>query len=139
MLCRDREQREPIPCRPALYGSRRDAQGQPSLRLGVGRVQFAALVRHGCQHSMPGYCSLPRLHDALRDSFLCLRIRESQFHGTDWRPPEIFSYDLRSKILTPKSSEAPLLNGTIGIRSAGSLGNVVILAGPALPPQVGIN
>jgi len=71
-------------------------------------------------------------------SYVC-EFGESRFHGTDWRPPEIFSYDLRSKILTPKSSSAPLLTGTIGIRSAGALGNVVLLAGAALPPQVGIN
>jgi hypothetical protein len=71
-------------------------------------------------------------------SYVC-EFDASQFHGTDWRPPEIFSYDLGSKTLTAKSSAAPLLAATLGIRSAGALGNVVILAGPALPPQVGVN
>ena len=61
----------------------------------------------------------------------------------DWRPPRIFVYDtqkgeLTEKTdLTPPDPDSPLLNSTLGIRSAGTLDDVVILGGPSL--QGGIN
>ena len=56
----------------------------------------------------------------------------------DWRPPKIYAYDLASQTLTDKLvSYDPWLTRTLGIRSAGSLGQVVILGGPDL--ESGIN
>lgn len=57
----------------------------------------------------------------------------------DWRPPRIFVYNTVTKILSEKTPlvQPPypypqtLANATIGIRSAGTLGNVVILGGPS--------
>lgn len=55
--------------------------------------------------------------------------------GTDWRPPQVWTYDLTQNKLIAHSNDpgvAAVLNTTMGLRSAGSLGNVVFLAGPAL-------
>ena len=56
----------------------------------------------------------------------------------DWRPPRIFRYDVASggapADVTPVGGGGRLLTETtIGFRSAGVLGDVVLLAGPALP------
>lgn len=54
----------------------------------------------------------------------------------DWRPPRLHCYDLETnqiKDISPTSGlAAQLINRTIGIRSAGSQGNVVLFAGPNL-------
>jgi hypothetical protein len=50
----------------------------------------------------------------------------------DWRPPQIFSFDTRAARLTERTPDDPRIASTLGIRSAGSLGRVVFLAGPAL-------
>ena len=54
----------------------------------------------------------------------------------DWRPPRIFVYDIVTGELEEKSQDirtrSPNLMTTLGIRSAGSLNDVVILGGPAL-------
>lgn len=56
----------------------------------------------------------------------------------DWRPPRIFMYDLHNKMLVEKTPLSdPLISQTLGIRSAGSLGSIVILGGPSL--NTGIN
>lgn len=61
----------------------------------------------------------------------------------DWRPPKAYSYNLRTKQLpdrTPTTGPAALLfRTTPGLRSAGSRGGVVFLAGPALSAPGGIN
>jgi hypothetical protein len=67
----------------------------------------------------------------------------------DWRPPDIFVYNLKDRTLTrldelmPDSAQA-LMNVTVGLRSAGASapngvhsGGVVILAGPRLPAPGG--
>lgn len=51
---------------------------------------------------------------------------------TDWRPPKLYVYDTKAKALTDLSSKAPALNLTLGIRSAGALGDVVFFGGPAV-------
>ena len=62
----------------------------------------------------------------------------------DWRPPRIFVYDTENSALTEKTNAVlPVypdrlrLQTTLGIRSAGTLNDVVILGGPSL--QGGIN
>ncbi|MBN1268608.1 MAG: hypothetical protein JXB04_03395 [Kiritimatiellae bacterium] len=65
----------------------------------------------------------------------------------DWRPPKIYMYNTATKALTDMSNlpAAPpglhlqRLRATSGIRSAGSLGNIVFLGGPSLSRQGGIN
>ena len=52
-------------------------------------------------------------------------------HG-DWRPPRIYTYTLSQKILIEKTPAIPLLNATVGIRSAGALNELVFLGGPSL-------
>lgn len=60
----------------------------------------------------------------------------------DWRPPKLYVYNLGSKTLTPKiPGDAPgmqRLGTTIGIRSAGTMGDVVFLGGPALTGGVNL-
>jgi len=61
----------------------------------------------------------------------------------DWRPPRIFLYKGKEEVLIEKTADLPFnphllrLQASTGIRSAGKLGNVVILGGPNL--QNGIN
>ncbi len=51
----------------------------------------------------------------------------------DWRPPQIFVYDPATNTLSDKSAAAGALIGdTTGLRSAGTLNDVVFLAGPGL-------
>ncbi len=51
-------------------------------------------------------------------------------HLADWRPPSIYTYDLNLEELTKIEIDEPRLFETLGIRSAGSFGDVVFLAGP---------
>ena len=54
----------------------------------------------------------------------------------DWRPPRIFLFDLATEQLQEKTPPGvQLVNQTVGIRSAGTLGNVVFLAGPSFFPN----
>lgn len=57
----------------------------------------------------------------------------------DWRPPRIFAYSTENGELVEKTPDHPLIGLTLGIRSAGTLGDVVILGGPTLSPEGGIN
>ncbi|MBW2113219.1 MAG: hypothetical protein JRH00_17705 [Deltaproteobacteria bacterium] len=51
----------------------------------------------------------------------------------DWRPPEVWVYNTVAKTTVNRTPTGdPLLNETLGLRSAGTLGNVVILGGPNL-------
>jgi hypothetical protein len=50
----------------------------------------------------------------------------------DWRPPKIFTYDKVTGTVTDRTPNDPLINQTLGFRSAGSINDLVILAGPAL-------
>ena len=52
----------------------------------------------------------------------------------DWRPPKIFSYDGAKDHMVDRTPNDPLINTTMGFRSAGSFRNVAILAGPVLAP-----
>jgi len=61
----------------------------------------------------------------------------------DWRSPHIYVYNLEENELTLKDDElqAPhdaLLQSTLGIRSAGSIGGIVILGGPNLGPGINL-
>ena len=61
----------------------------------------------------------------------------------DWRPPRIFTYNTKTKRLVEKTPlyipflgivytfPETLVNATIGLRSAGCIGNLVFLAGPS--------
>jgi hypothetical protein len=50
----------------------------------------------------------------------------------DWRPPDLFVYDTQAMTLTEVTPADPLLTTTLGIRSAGTLDDVVVLGGPGL-------
>ncbi|HSF80280.1 MAG TPA: hypothetical protein VLA49_03545 [Anaerolineales bacterium] len=71
------------------------------------------------------------------ESWVC-EFAESQYSPPlpetigDWRPPHIYMYDLFTRTLTEKSPLDPRFRSTAGLRSAGTLGGVVILAGPSL-------
>jgi hypothetical protein len=51
----------------------------------------------------------------------------------DWRPPGIYEYNQTTQDIEDRTLlAAPLINKTLGLRSAGSLNDVVFLAGPNL-------
>lgn len=51
----------------------------------------------------------------------------------DWRPSRIFMYDLGTKVLVEKTPfSSSLLNSTLGLRSAGAIGDIVFLGGPSM-------
>ena len=55
----------------------------------------------------------------------------------DFRPPHIYVYNLGTQTLTEKTVPVPVqaaLNTTLGLRAAGTLNDVVLLAGPGLTP-----
>ncbi len=61
----------------------------------------------------------------------------------DFRPPHIYVYDTAAGTLTekvpPAGPHSLRLTTTLGLRSAGTLNDVVIMAGPALSPAGGVN
>ena len=60
----------------------------------------------------------------------------------DWRPAQVFMYDdnLETNVeKTPSMDEAPLLQTTLGLRSAGTIGPLVILGGPNVALDFGVN
>lgn len=50
----------------------------------------------------------------------------------DWRTPKIFRYDTQAGTLMDMTPDDALIQETYGFRSAGSLGDVVFLAGPGI-------
>lgn len=54
----------------------------------------------------------------------------------DWRRPSAYSYNLKSRQLTDRTPRDLNFSLTYGIRSAGSVGKTVFLAGPALTREV---
>lgn len=56
----------------------------------------------------------------------------------DWRSPQIFEYDPETMALIDRTPVDMLANPTLGIRSAGALDGVVLLAGPSLD-QTAVN
>lgn len=90
-------------------------------------VQTDAFV---CEYGQSGYrASLPN-PDALAPRL------------GDWRPPELFRYSTETGKLTDVGAalggeDLDRLNNTLGIRSAGSLGNTVLFAGPTLSGGIG--
>jgi hypothetical protein len=56
----------------------------------------------------------------------------------DWRPPKAFVYDLGTGSLTDITPADRKFTRLLGVRSAGALGDIVFLAGPALSAQ-GVN
>ena len=84
--------------------------------------------------------------DPTENEYQVCEYGESQFSPPlpenvgDWRPSQIFVYDLQEKKLIEKTpTEDLLLMTTTGIRSAGSLGEVVIMGGPGLGGMPGVN
>jgi hypothetical protein len=71
------------------------------------------------------------------ESYVC-EFGESQLSpplpaaGGDWRPPDLFRYHVPSRTLTEVTPADPRIHVTGGIRSAGTLDDVVLLAGPNL-------
>jgi hypothetical protein len=57
----------------------------------------------------------------------------------DFRPPHIYVYDTATQTMTEKVPPGPLLSLTLGLRAAGTLNDVVLLAGPALSLTGGLN
>lgn len=60
----------------------------------------------------------------------------------DFRPPHIYVYNTTTNALSekvPPGASATLLTLTLGLRAAGTLNDVVLLAGPALSPTGGLN
>jgi hypothetical protein len=54
----------------------------------------------------------------------------------DWRPPHAYSYRLSTHQLTERTPKDPNFKIITGLRSAGSVGNMVFMAGPTLQAEV---
>jgi hypothetical protein len=54
----------------------------------------------------------------------------------DWRLPRAYSYNVRERRLTERTPSDPNFQTILGLRSAGSVGNAVILAGPTFQTDV---
>lgn len=54
----------------------------------------------------------------------------------DWRLPRAYSYNLREQRLTDRTPRDPIFQIVAGLRSAGSLGSMVFLAGPSFQSDV---
>jgi uncharacterized repeat protein (TIGR01451 family) len=82
-----------------------------------------------------GYLGVVTAHET--DSWVC-EFGESAYSPPlpatigDWRPPHIYVYDLEGRALVEKIPGNPLLQTTLGIRSAGAHDGVVFLGGPGL-------
>lgn len=50
----------------------------------------------------------------------------------DWRPPSIYIFNTHTNTLEKKAINDPLIDETLGLRSAGSLADVIFLAGPSI-------
>ncbi len=50
----------------------------------------------------------------------------------DWRPPSVYVFNTHTNILEQKIINDPLIDETLGLRAAGSLADVVFLAGPSI-------
>nr|NQU91442.1 hypothetical protein [Bacteroidota bacterium] len=60
----------------------------------------------------------------------------------DWRPAQVFMYDTETEAKvdkTPTMDEAPLLQTTLGLRSAGTVDELIILGGPNIALDFGVN
>ena len=96
-------------------------------RLWFGTMANTACVLNGVRAVTP----------ILEDTFVC-EYGMSEYARTypsltdiqgDWRPPRIYSWDLASGTLTEREVDSSLLQTTLGLRSAGTIGNNVFLAG----------
>lgn len=56
----------------------------------------------------------------------------------DWRAPQIFRYPLAGGSAIDMTPNDPLINQTVGIRSAGARGRLVLLAGPGLAGGINV-
>jgi hypothetical protein len=50
----------------------------------------------------------------------------------DWRPPRVYRYDPATGTLVDKTPLDPRIGTTLGLRSAGSIGDLAMLGGPSL-------
>lgn len=94
---------------------------------------------------MGAYLQMPMPHET--DSWVA-EFGESQFSPPwpdilgDWRPARVFRWDEQNQTRvehTPTFVQAPHLQTTLGLRSAGTIGNLVILAGPNIAQDFGVN
>lgn len=89
-----------------------------------------------------GFPGVGTCNTVLNKFYVCESCKREAFPaGSDWRPPRIFMYNAQNGLVekTPLLSSPnpanrdPLINQTLGLRSAGKLGNkVVVLAGPSI-------
>jgi len=116
------------------------SQGQPkanqsyiwSLVEAKGRLWFGTMANTACV--LNGVRAVTPILD---DTYVC-EYGMSEYARTypsltdiqgDWRPPRIYSWDLASHTLTEREVDSPLLQTTLGLRSAGAVGDYVFLAG----------
>lgn len=85
---------------------------------------------------MGAYLQMPT---PIQTPSLVAEFGESQFSPPwpdilgDWRPARVFKWDDETQTrieATPTFAQAPQLQSTLGLRSAGTIGDLVILAGP---------
>ncbi|MBS0430836.1 MAG: hypothetical protein JSS21_00300, partial [Proteobacteria bacterium] len=102
-----------------------------------GKLWFGTLSNGFCL--VAGNRTSPSPHltsDAVCEYGMAEQVRDNPgfpaFFG-DWRPPHIYTFDLATGQLVDQQVNSPLLlKNTLGLRGAGTIDNVVFLAGPSL-------
>ena len=100
-----------------------------------GDIWFGTMANTHCL-VMFGFLGVVAPHE--NHSWVC-EMFSSQYPAlfpSDWRPPRIYLYDTVSDTLIDKTADVGgQIWSTLGIRSAGTLGDVVFLGGPMWPPS----
>ena len=79
-----------------------------------------------------------RIPDPYETPSMVCEFNQSQYptgYG-DWRPCSIFLFDTQTRTLIDKTPDDPLTATCAGIRSAGCLDDVVLLAGPSINDEI---
>jgi hypothetical protein len=119
-------------------------------QLWIGTVaNMQCMVLGELSRQLEGYLGTGLLDSALTSSYGC-ELGHSDFLNTqlaidlglppelgDWRPPHIYRYDTKTRALVDMIPGNELLMATHGIRSAATLGDMVIMAGPSIYSSIG--
>ncbi len=80
-----------------------------------------------------GFLGVDAAHE--NASWVCEFGQNKTFHS-DWRPPRVFVYNTASRALTERTpltgAGGALMRATTGLRAAGTIADIVFLAGPGL-------
>ena len=138
-ICDDRNyQTDSFPCL-----EKNGTQGQPKVNQAYvwgmtvadnGHIWFGTMANTQCL-VLSNYLGLTGGFDS--PSYVCALDACSGLPFDDWRAPHIYSYNPETGELTEHTPDEQDLGFTLGIRSAGSVGDIIFLGGPAMDNVLG--